>query len=318
MSNKKTVVLIVSVLVMIFFVILGMRFFSGEDSWICVDGRWVKHGFPSGDKPDRECRNKTSEDAIHVNKSEKDELDMENKSAEKLNNGGEANIIVDLPKANETIGLPVVIRGKARVFENTFNYRIKKSNGNVIMESYAIANSPDIGQFGPFEILANYPDPGDDEGSIEVFEYSAKDGSEINKVETKIFFKKVDSADVKIFFGNRKEDPDGENCSRVYEVSRRIPKTSGVAKAAISELIFGTYLEEEDNGYFSEINRDVKMNKITIAGGIARVDFSKELADSIGGSCEKEIVKAQINETLKQFPTVKEVEITVDGRKDIL
>ena len=33
------------------FVILRME----EDSWICVDGKWEKHGFPYASTPDHQC-----------------------------------------------------------------------------------------------------------------------------------------------------------------------------------------------------------------------------------------------------------------------
>jgi len=28
---------------------------GGEDTWICVDGQWVKHGAPAAPMPEREC-----------------------------------------------------------------------------------------------------------------------------------------------------------------------------------------------------------------------------------------------------------------------
>lgn len=28
---------------------------GGEDTWICVEGEWVKHGVPSAPKPETPC-----------------------------------------------------------------------------------------------------------------------------------------------------------------------------------------------------------------------------------------------------------------------
>ena len=41
---------------------LVVRFVIGgsEDSWICVDGEWVKHGYPSAPMPQQPCPLKTS------------------------------------------------------------------------------------------------------------------------------------------------------------------------------------------------------------------------------------------------------------------
>lgn len=316
MSNKANKIIIISILIVVL-MILGLRFISGEDSWDCVDGQWVKHGFPYGNKPDRECRNKTSDDATS-NKLKEKKSKTKDKNAEEATNSDGENIIVDFPKNGETIGLPVTIKGKARVFENTVNYRIKDSEGKIILERYTNADSEDVGQFGSFEETVNYPDPEDEKGTVEVFEYSAKDGSEINKVEISVIFKKIDSTDIKVYFGNRKENSDDENCNQVYETERRISKTQSVVKAALLELISGTTLEEEDNGFFSEISRETKINNLSVANEIAKVDFSGELLEGIEGSCEKETITAQITETLKQFPTVKEVKITVDGKENVL
>ncbi|MFA5155490.1 MAG: DUF2178 domain-containing protein [Patescibacteria group bacterium] len=37
-------------------VVGGLRFFSGEDTWICQDGAWVKHGQPDAPMPSATCR----------------------------------------------------------------------------------------------------------------------------------------------------------------------------------------------------------------------------------------------------------------------
>jgi hypothetical protein len=315
MSNKTTTIIIVTIICIAFLTLLGVRFLSGEDNWICVDGQWVKHGFPAGNKPNRECRNETINDT-NIDNRRMEESQNQNKEA--TNNVDEVNIIVESPKADDIIGLPVIIKGQARVFENTVSYKIKDSDGSVLLENYLTANSKDVGEFGPFEMTVNYPEPKGDKGTVEVFEYSAKDGSEINKVEIPIVFKKVESMSIKVFFGNRKEDPDAQNCSQVYSVDRRISKTKAVAEGAIKELLNGITSQEQDEGYFSEINGNAKINKIAIKGGIAKVDFSGELFDGISGSCEIETIKNQITNTLKQFSTIEDVQITVDGQNDSL
>lgn len=56
LSDKK---LIYSFLILVLFAILfiaGVRSLSGEDNWICKDGRWVQHGRPSFPAPQTECK----------------------------------------------------------------------------------------------------------------------------------------------------------------------------------------------------------------------------------------------------------------------
>jgi uncharacterized membrane protein len=43
-------------LIVVVFLVGGMRFFSGEDNWICQNGAWVKHGQPSFPAPQEPCK----------------------------------------------------------------------------------------------------------------------------------------------------------------------------------------------------------------------------------------------------------------------
>jgi len=37
-------------------VVMGIRFMTPEDDWVCDKGQWVKHGNPSQSKPVQSCR----------------------------------------------------------------------------------------------------------------------------------------------------------------------------------------------------------------------------------------------------------------------
>ncbi len=53
--NKKFFIAII-IAIAILFVLLLIR--GSEDTWICVDGEWVKHGVPSAPKPTEPCGEK--------------------------------------------------------------------------------------------------------------------------------------------------------------------------------------------------------------------------------------------------------------------
>lgn len=55
MRNK--IFIVGAVLVLIFVAIVAIRFFLGgdEDTWICQNGVWVKHGNPSQPMPETGC-----------------------------------------------------------------------------------------------------------------------------------------------------------------------------------------------------------------------------------------------------------------------
>lgn len=100
------------------------------------------------------------------------------------------HIIVDTPIPNQHVSLPITISGQARVFENQFSYRIKDAQGNIIAGGTATAHSPDIGQFGPFTItIDSFSSPVRDTITIEVFNHSAKDGSEENLVRIPVLYR---------------------------------------------------------------------------------------------------------------------------------
>ena len=121
---------------------------------------------------------------------------------------------------------------------------------------------------------------------------------------------------VKAFFGNRIKDPTALYCDRVYPVERVVPKTQAVARAALQELLAGPTALEEQEGYVTPINAGVKIQKLVIENGTVFVDFDETLEAQVGGSCRVTIIRAQIKETLKQFPTVTNVVLTINGRGD--
>lgn len=229
------------------------------------------------------------------------------------------NIIVSDPKPGDKAGLPLEIKGEARAFENTFAYRIKDGDGLILLERSAMASAPDAGFYGAFDLSVNYPEPKAASGTVEVFEYSAKDGAEINKTIIPVSFEKTNSTKVNIFYPNTKKDPNMLDCAKVFLVERRIAKTESVARAAIEELLLGPDRVEAGLGYNTTINPGVKINKLTIQSGIAKIDFDKALEAGVAGSCRVISIRSEIEETLKQFSAVKSVIISIDGRtKDIL
>ncbi len=130
---------------------------------------------------------------------------------------------------------------------------------------------------------------------------------------------KKESMTIKVFFGNSEQNLEAL-CEKVFPVERTIEKTEAVARAALEELLKGPTSDEKAMGYFTNLNKEgVKIQSLVIEDGTARVDFSEELEFQVGGSCRVAAIRAEIRETLKQFPTVENVEISINGRtEDIL
>jgi len=109
------------------------------------------------------------------------------------------------------------------------------------------------------------------------------------------------------------------DCSRTIAVERQVPKTLAVTKTAIEALLRGATQEEINQGFVSNINSGVRIQKLIIENEVAKIDFDEQLEFQVGGSCRVAAIWAQITETLKQFPTVDSVLISINGRtEDIL
>jgi len=53
--EKKSIYVLVGVLLILLLAVVGLRLLSGEDSWICENGQWIEHGHPDFPAPAVEC-----------------------------------------------------------------------------------------------------------------------------------------------------------------------------------------------------------------------------------------------------------------------
>ncbi len=123
----------------------------------------------------------------------------------------------------------------------------------------------------------------------------------------------------------------GEN---VVATQQRVPRTPRIGTAALNELLWGpsppnlagftTALPTPEQvlsypGRQPGWGERVTLRSLTIVNGVATADFSKELNAYGGGSLRVRLIREQITQTLKQFPTVSEVRIAIEGQtKNVL
>ncbi len=230
-------------------------------------------------------------------------------------------IEVYLPTVGDkTVGTKFVIYGKGRVFENTINYRISDDSGKQLFLGSFMTNAPDAGIFGYFnqevdltKLLKDVPPV----IRLDVLELSAKDGSDIHKTSFRLNVDQSVTA-VLAYFSNNNLDPE-ISCNKTFAVARLVPKTQLVLRAAIEELLKGPTPTEKELGFGTSINSGVTINSAKISGDTATIDFSKKIEENAGGSCRVSAIRSQITNTAKQFPSIKNVVISVEGRtEDIL
>ena len=216
---------------------------------------------------------------------------------------------VTAPEPGARITSPVTVAGEARTFEANVQIRIRDGNAVELAHTFTTAKMPDIGVFGPFSASVRYPEPSTLQGFVEVFESSAKDGSEINMIRIPVVFGAQEWTSVRLFFSPQTV---GNDCSTTVPVTRRIPKTPAVGRAALEELLAGPTDEERvDFGVTTSIPLGVTVRTFVIRDSVAYADFDRAI--EAGGSCRVTAIRANVTRTLLQFPTVRSVVISVEG-----
>jgi len=294
MKNKVLLIFIILILLGATWMFLRFVIGGSEDTWICQNGEWVKHGNPSAPKPNEICKNKS------------------------------VNIRVTKPQPEEVVSSPLEIEGEARgswYFEASFPIQlIGEDDHDLIAQGIAQAQGDWMTtDFVPFKARLEFTPPKAKTGTL-ILEKDNPSGLPENADHIKIpvLFTPRDTIKIKAYFNNDKMDSEF-SCNKVFPVEREIYKTEAVGRAALEELLKGTTDEEEAEGFFTSINPNVKIQSLIIENGVAKVDFDEQLEFQVGGSCRVAAISWQIRETLKQFPTVKEVIISINGRtEDIL
>lgn len=252
------------------------------------------------------------------------------------------NILVYNPTAGTKVSNYFIVKGFARVFENTFAIRLKNTDTNKqYFEKSVMTKTGEMGQYGEINhaiSLGNTAAEISDKANLtlEVFEYSAKDGSEINKVSVSLIFSKpftsttkvageptpstVNGVEeiIKIYFNSNKLDPD-ISCNKVFPVERKLILNDDfdrTVRLVLEQLFFGPNQIEIADSYSTSLPVNVKINKTNLGGGELTVDFDNQLQAGVGGSCRVSVIRAQITKTLMDLPGVDSVLISINGNID--
>ena len=228
------------------------------------------------------------------------------------------------PKPSEVVSSPLEIAGEVCCgwfFEAEFPISIEDQNGNILGQTSARATSDWMtSDYIPFQATLEFNQGNATAGYLILSKSNLSDLREYDySVKIPVRFESLPTTSLKVFFANSEKDPAMLDCANVYAVERVIPKTLTPARASLEELLKGPSASEKQLGYTTSINPGVKIQKLTIVDGVANVDFDEQLETTVGGSCRVANLRAQITETLKQFSSVTDVIISINGRtEDIL
>lgn len=229
------------------------------------------------------------------------------------------------PIPDQEISNPVKINGQARgywFFEASFPIKIYDDNDFLLGVVPALAQDDWMTEdFVDFDAVLNFSSPSTATGRL-VLERDNPSGLAENDDELIIPVRFQDFSEesseymtVNIFLSDSNYiDEPYFDCGRTKQVVRQVPKSVAIGKSAIKALLRGATQQEISQGYVSSINPGVTLKSLVIEQGIAKVDFDEMLEYNVGGSCLTASIQAEIRDTLKQFSTVDDVIISINGR----
>jgi len=252
-------------------------------------------------------------------------LPSNNPPAENPPPQGNDGIEITLPTANSVVSSPLKITGMVKGngwtgFEGQVGtVKLFDESNNELGMGILTASADWMQLPTPFETTIFFDYPGDGNGKLVFYNDNASGEAERDRTFTlpvKLAKSSAEIMEVKVFFPM---EGDNLDCAKVLPLTRVVPKSEGVARVALEELLKGPGGLEKTAGFFTSINEGVVVQAIAINNGVATVDFNQKLQDGVAGSCNVTAIRAQITQTLKQFSTVTSVVISINGKsEDIL
>jgi hypothetical protein len=121
---------------------------------------------------------------------------------------------------------------------------------------------------------------------------------------------------VRVYFHERAPGPETDP-RRVVPVSRTVPRSPKVATAALTQLLGGPTARERTAGYWSFFSAETAgmLRSVRVTGGTALADFRdfRRLLPNATSSYGSAALLAELDATLKQFPTVRRTLYAFNG-----
>lgn len=122
---------------------------------------------------------------------------------------------------------------------------------------------------------------------------------------------------IKVYYTNDKLNPGMMDCGKVYPVARKVRATASVATAALEQLFSGPSASEKAKGYvstFSDATKSILIS-VKVKQGTAYVNLKdfRPIIPNTSASCASELFLAEMDTTLKQFPSIKKAIYAIEG-----
>lgn len=227
---------------------------------------------------------------------------------------GQGSIILTSPKNGNLVDSPILVTGQARAFENQFTIQLQDATGRVVYQTGVMSDGGGNGQWGNFMLYIPVPVEAGQDFKVEALEYSMKgDGTLSGYGSADVKLKSTATSIVNVAFVT------STDCVTTKMFPRTIIKTQSVGLVSLFELLKGPTSVEKIKGATDLIPRETKLNSLHLSGTTAYADFNYALDAGVGGSCRVQAIRAEIENTLKQFSTIKNVVISINSKtEDIL
>ncbi|MBU0614089.1 GerMN domain-containing protein [Patescibacteria group bacterium] len=223
----------------------------------------------------------------------------------------EANIYLNSPAEGHVITSPLVISGRARVFENVVAWKVLSVNRDILAEGFVMSDAKEMGLYGDFNDRIFIPAVETEDIILQIFTYSPMDGSQ-QDLEKNIVLENTEKVSVDVYF----VDPDAAefgDCTSVDFEKRTMAQTLNTAELAIEELLSGPTAPWAT----TMIPEFTSLESIDIKDGLATIElYSPDIMLWSGGSCRVMAIRTQIEKTLLQFDSVDSVKIVVNGESE--
>lgn len=187
---------ILLIILIIAVIVLSARFLIGgdEDTWLCLNGEWVKHGAPSAPKPTTGCGQeiKSFDDCLQAGYPALESWPRQCRTddgqsfVEDIGNELEKTDLIrlDAPRPNQVITSPLEIHGQARgtwFFEGDFPIKLFNENDELIATSIAQAQGEWMTEgFVPFSADLVFDALADVRGTLILIKDNPSDKIELN------------------------------------------------------------------------------------------------------------------------------------------
>lgn len=223
------------------------------------------------------------------------------------------NIRVDLPAAGTAITSPVRVSGQARnLFEGTVIVEVRTEAGDapvVTVPGIAAGSGPELADFSVEVPFGGLPAG---RGGIVVKSDSGLEGTPEATVVPLTFGSPpaTDTTEVRVYLLDQRGD--------YVPVTRQVPRTTGVLRASLEQLLAGATPEEQARGLTSPFDDDAALLRgVTITpDGTAVVDLERGFGTAIPNSSTSAMsaaILASLDHTVFQFPSVVRVSYRFGG-----